>query len=330
LSKPDDGGGKLPIVISQGEPAGIGPEIAIKAWTALSGAIGGRALRLIGSAKIFQDAASFSGIDSAGLADAIIDTGKEVHCAPGRPAKDNAAAVTAAIEQGVRACQKGEAAALVTAPIHKAVLTEAGFGFPGHTEFLAALTGTERAVMMLASSEAEPPLRVVPFTIHLPLKDVFAQLDANAIAATALVTMQALARDFGCAHPRLAIAGLNPHAGEEGTMGREDSDIIAPAVAKLRAMGHMVLGPLPADTLFHEDARKTYDAALCMYHDQALIPIKTIAFWTGVNVTLGLPIVRTSPDHGTAFDIAGKGRANPASMIAAIRMAADIAARRDL
>ena len=238
--------------------------------------------------------------------------------------------MTAAIERGVRACQTGEAAALVTAPIHKAVLTEAGFGFPGHTEYLAALTERERAVMMLASSDVDPPLRVVPFTVHMPLREVFQNLDPDAIAATAAVVLEALAKDFGFVRPRLAIAGLNPHAGEEGTMGREDLDIIAPAVAQLRDRGHAVSGPLSADTMFHEDARKNYDAALCMYHDQALIPIKTLAFWTGVNVTLGLPIVRTSPDHGTALDIAGRGRANETSMIAAIRMAAAIADRRRL
>ena len=330
MSKRDDGGAKLPIVISQGEPAGIGPEIAVKAWAALSGAIEGRPLRLIGSAELFHKAADFSDVDATGLDRAIIDTHAKIRSQPSRPSKDDANAVTGAIERGVRACQNGEAAALVTAPIHKAVLTQAGFGFPGHTEFLAALTGRERAVMMLASSDADPPLRVVPFTIHIPLKEVFARLDVDAIVATALVVIEGLARDFGCAVPRLAIAGLNPHAGEDGTMGREDADIIAPAVDRLRKQGYRVSGPLPADTMFHEDARKNYDAALCMYHDQALIPIKTIAFWTGVNVTLGLPIVRTSPDHGTAFDIAGQGIANPASMIAAIRMAADIAARRGL
>jgi 4-hydroxythreonine-4-phosphate dehydrogenase len=184
--------------------------------------------------------------------------------------------------------------------------------------------------MMLASSDVEPPLRVVPFTIHIALSEVFRHLNPDSIAATGKVVLDALARDFGCASPRLAVAGLNPHAGEDGTMGREDLDIIAPAVAQLRASGHDVMGPLSADTLFHDEARKAYDAALCMYHDQALIPIKTLAFWTGVNVTLGLPIVRTSPDHGTALGIAGRGSANPASMVAAIEMAAGIADRRGL
>jgi len=331
LSKRDEGRkARLPIVISQGEPAGIGPEIAVKAWAALSAQIAGRPLQLIGSAEIFLKAAALCGIPAFDLKDAIIDTGHRTGVEPGHPSEGNAPAVIAAIERGVRACQEGAAAALVTAPIHKAVLTNSGFGFPGHTEYLAALTGCERAVMMLASSDLEPPLRVVPFTIHLALKDVFAKLDPEAIAATGAVVLQALARDFGCEAPRLAIAGLNPHAGEEGTMGREERDVIAPAAALLRARGFTVIGPLSADALFHDEARRRYDAVLCMYHDQALIPIKTLAFWTGVNVTLGLPIIRTSPDHGTAFDRAGRGTANEASMIAAIRMAAGIADRRGL
>jgi 4-hydroxythreonine-4-phosphate dehydrogenase len=333
LSKHDEGArSKLPIVISQGEPSGIGPEIAVKAWAALAGRIAGRSLHLIGSAGLFREAAALCGVDTPGLAEAIIDTGMDTGRSnqAGRPSVASAAQVTAAIERGVHACLTGEAAALVTAPIHKAVLTEAGFGFPGHTEFLAALTGSERAVMMLASSDIDPPLRVVPFTIHMPLREVFQRLDTGAIAATGVVVLDALAKDFGCVGPRLAIAGLNPHAGEDGTMGREDLDIIAPAVAQLRDGGHEVSGPLSADTMFHDEARKSYDAALCMYHDQALIPIKTLAFWTGVNVTLGLPIVRTSPDHGTALGIAGRGIANEASMIAAIRMAAEIAERRGL
>jgi 4-hydroxythreonine-4-phosphate dehydrogenase len=333
LSKHDEGArSRLPIVISQGEPSGIGPEIAVKAWAALAGGIAGRSLHLIGSARLFREAAALCGVDMPGLAEALIDTGIDTGRSnqAGRPSVATAAQVTAAIERGVHACLSGEAAALVTAPIHKAVLTEAGFGFPGHTEYLAALTGSERAVMMLASSDIDPPLRVVPFTIHMPLREVFRSLDPDAIAATGVVVLDALAKDFGCVAPRLAIAGLNPHAGEDGTMGREDLDIIAPAVAQLRDGGHEVSGPLSADTMFHEEARKNYDAALCMYHDQALIPIKTLAFWTGVNVTLGLPIVRTSPDHGTALGIAGRGIANEASMIAAIRMAAGIADRRGL
>jgi len=331
LSKRGESGRtKLPIVISQGEPSGIGPEVAVKAWAALKGEVGGRALRLIGDADTFRHAAKVSSIDTSALEGAIVSTKHRVRAEPGKPSSENAKAVTDAIAEGVRACQAGEAAALVTAPIHKAVLTAAGFGFPGHTEYLASLTGSPRAVMMLASRGLSPALRVVPFTIHLPLKEVFAQLDAKAIAATGEIVLEALKADFGCANPRLAVAGLNPHAGEDGTMGREDIEIVAPAVETLRNKQHSVSGPLAADTLFHDEARKLYDAALCMYHDQALIPIKTLAFWTGVNVTLGLPIVRTSPDHGTALSLAGRGIANAASMIAAIEMAAEIADRRGL
>jgi 4-hydroxythreonine-4-phosphate dehydrogenase len=330
LSKRAERGHELPIVISMGEPSGIGPEIAVAAFAHFNGAYGGRMLRLIGNRAVFAGAAARLSLDMAALDAAILDTGHAVSAEPGRADVANTPAVIGAIEVGAALCLKGEAAALVTAPIMKSVLTRSGFGFPGHTEFLAHLSGASRAVMMLASEAIEPPLRVVPFTIHIALKDVFADLDADAIAKTASIVLGALTRDFGCEHPRLAFAGLNPHAGESGTMGREEIEVLAPVIAKLRASGADVLGPLSADTLFHTEARKGYDAALCLYHDQALIPIKTLAFWSGVNVTLGLPIVRTSPDHGTALDIAGKRRANPQSMIAAIAMAADIAARRGL
>jgi 4-hydroxythreonine-4-phosphate dehydrogenase len=331
LSKPDEKRrAKRPIVVSQGEPSGIGPEVAVKAWSELKGSVRDRPIELIGNTDVFLRAAALSKIDARSLESAIIDIGGAIRAEPGRPSSANAEYVTTAIARAVEECQSGKAAAMVTAPIHKSVLTTAGFGFPGHTEYLASLTGRERAVMMLASSGLEPPLRVVPFTIHIALSEVFRALKPDAIAETGLIVLEALGRDFGCASPRLAVAGLNPHAGEDGTMGREDVEIIAPAVEQLRARGHDVSGPLSADTLFHDEARRTYDAALCMYHDQALIPIKTLAFWTGVNVTLGLPIVRTSPDHGTALGIAGRGAANPASMIAAIEMAADIADRRGL
>jgi len=280
-----------------GEPAGIGPEIAAAAIDALGGRVGGHPLEFIGDAKVLE------------------------RRVPGRPDPANAGAVTGAIERAVRACMAGEAAAVVTAPINKAVLMQAGFGFPGHTEFLGHLTAAPRPVMMLASDR----LRVVPLTVHMPIADVPRAITTAAIVETAEITLAALKKDFGIAGPRLAIAGLNPHPGE---FGDEDGRLIAPAVAELVAKGHAVRGPLPADTLFHDEARKAYDAALCMYHDQALIPIKTLSFWDGVNVTLGLPIVRTSPDHGTAFDIAGTGKADPRSMIAAIRMAAEIADAR--
>jgi 4-hydroxythreonine-4-phosphate dehydrogenase len=205
-------------------------------------------------------------------------------------------------------------------------MAQGGFTFPGHTEYLAHLTGAARAVMMLASDK----LKVVPLTIHIPIAAVPAAIDRQAVEDTSEIILTALARDFGIPNPRLAIAGLNPHAGEDGLLGPEDAGVIAPAVAALRARGFAVKGPLSADTLFHDEARRTYDAALCMFHDQALIPVKTLSFWDGVNVTLGLQIVRTSPDHGTALDIAGTGRADSRSMIAAIRMAAAMAdARHD-
>ncbi|MEY4878938.1 MAG: hypothetical protein RJB62_407 [Pseudomonadota bacterium] len=319
-----------PVVISMGEPSGIGPEVAVKAFAALKGYVGQRPLHLIGSESVFLAAAASCGIDAGYLRKAIIDTGHHVDAVAGRPSSQNADSVTAAIAEGVRRATAGEASALVTAPIHKSVLTEAGFGFPGHTEYLAALTGSGRAVMMLASRDLKPALRVVPLTIHIPLRAVFDALSTDSIMTTADIILSALKQDFGIGAPRLALAGLNPHAGEDGTMGEEDAEIIAPAVTLLRARGHDVSGPLSADTLFHDDARETHDAALCMYHDQALIPIKTLAFWTGVNITLGLPIVRTSPDHGTAIGIAGRSIANEKSMIAAIETAAEIADRRGL
>jgi 4-hydroxythreonine-4-phosphate dehydrogenase len=305
--------GQAPILLTMGEPAGIGPEVALAAFDHFGGAVNGHPLRLVGDAGIF-----------AAHRDALIPTRAPVRCVPGKPEATNAAAVTEAIEIAVAACLNGEAAAMVTAPIHKAVLNQAGFGFPGHTEFLAHLTGARRAVMMLASDT----LRVVPLTVHIPIAKVPAALDKQAIFETGEIVLTALRRDFGILNPRLAVAGLNPHAGEDGVLGGEDAAIIAPAVAALKARGFAVRGPLPADTLFHEEARKGYDAALCMYHDQALIPIKSLSFWDGVNVTLGLPILRTSPDHGTAFDIAGQGKADPRSMIAAVKMAADIADAR--
>jgi 4-hydroxythreonine-4-phosphate dehydrogenase len=302
-----------PILITMGEPAGIGPEIALAAFEQLNGRIGPRPLKLVGDAGIF-----------ARHPDALIATKAKVRAVPGKPDAANAPAVIEAIETAVKVCLAGDAAGLVTAPIHKAILSEAGFPFPGHTEFLGHLTGARRAVMMLASEK----LRVVPLTIHTPLNKVPGAISGAAIVETAEIILASLARDFGFAAPRLAIAGLNPHAGEDGMLGAEEKEIIGPAVAALKAKGHSVAGPLSADTLFHDEARRTYDAALTMYHDQGLIPIKTLSFWDGVNVTLGLPIVRTSPDHGTAFDIAGTGKADIRSMIAAIKMAAVMANAR--
>ena len=296
-----------------GEPAGIGPEVALAAFDHFGGRIGNHPLKLVGDAQIF-----------ASRAQSLIPTSARAAASPGKPDSAKAAAVIEAIEVAARACLAGEAAAMVTAPINKAVLQAAGFGFPGHTEFLGHLTGARRAVMMLASDK----LRVVPLTIHMPVADVPKSIDKLAVFETAEIVLTALRREFGILNPRLAVAGLNPHAGEDGVMGNEETLVIAPAIAALKARGFAVTGPLSADTLFHEEARKTFDAALCMYHDQALIPIKTLSFWDGVNVTLGLPIVRTSPDHGTAFDIAGTGKADARSMIAAVKMAADMADAR--
>lgn len=296
-----------------GEPAGIGPEVALAAFDHFGGRVGAHPIKLVGDARIF-----------ASRAQSLIPTSARADASPGKPQSANATAIIEAIEIAAKACLAGEAAAMVTAPINKAVLQDAGFGFPGHTEFLAHLTGARRAVMMLASDK----LRVVPLTIHMKIADVPKSIDKLAVFETAEIILTALRREFGILNPRLAVAGLNPHAGEDGVMGDEETLVIAPAIAALKARGFAVTGPLSADTLFHEEARKTYDAALCMYHDQALIPIKTLSFWDGVNVTLGLPIVRTSPDHGTAFDIAGTATADPRSMIAAVKMAADMADAR--
>jgi 4-hydroxythreonine-4-phosphate dehydrogenase len=245
----------------------------------------------------------------------------------GKPSSAAAPAITAAIEQAVALALDGEASAVVTNPIAKHILAAAGFGYPGHTEFLGALAEARglaaSPVMMLCGAD----LRVVPVTIHIPLARVPAALTTPLIAKTARITAAGLKRYFGIASPRLALTGLNPHAGEEGMLGHEDHDIVAPAIEALRAEGFDVTGPHPADTLFHARARQGYDAALAMYHDQALIPLKTLAFDEGVNVTLGLPFIRTSPDHGTAFDIAGTGKARPDSLIAALRLAAAMAAR---
>ena len=306
-----------PILVTMGEPAGIGPEVAVATFTALGGHVGEHKLVLVGDPAVF---ASCGNVPD----DAVMPVTARAVRLPGRAVDENSEATIEAITLAVEKAMKGEAAALVTAPINKAVLMRTGFHFPGHTDFLADLTGVPRAVMMLASEA----LRVVPLTVHIPLADVPSAIDQDSIIETAEIILAALKRDFGVANPRLAIAGLNPHAGEDGELGREETEIIRPAVAALKRRGHAVLGPLPSDTMFHEEARLRYDAALCMYHDQALIPIKTLSFWDGVNVTLGLPIVRTSPDHGTAFEIAGKGKAGARSMIAAVKLAAKMADAR--
>jgi 4-hydroxythreonine-4-phosphate dehydrogenase len=333
----------LPLGVTMGDPAGIGPEIVLKAYARRADR-GLSAFAVYGCPKTLAERARLIGLDVAiieiagpseaparfGSALPVIPIAVARAVKPGVPLPDNAMGTISAIEQAVRAVVAGEASAVVTAPIAKAVLYAAGFVHPGHTEFLAALAGSlvpgkrHHPVMMLASDL----LRVVPVTIHVPVSDVPRALSKRLLYETINITWRSLKSDFGINEPRVAVAGLNPHAGEGGTIGREDIDLIAPAIEELRREGLSVTGPHSADTLFHAAARKTYDAAVCMYHDQALIPIKTLSFDTGVNITLGLPFVRTSPDHGTAFDIAGKGIASPESMIAAIRMAVDLAERR--
>jgi 4-hydroxythreonine-4-phosphate dehydrogenase len=332
----------LPLALTMGEPAGIGGEIALKAWmrrgegvpafyliddpgrlTALAARLGWKVpVQAIDSAagapQVFRDALP------------VLPVGGKPAAEPGRPETADAALVIGAIDRAVADVRDGRAAALVTNPINKEVLYRAGFPHPGHTEYLGELAGRlcgladVTPVMMLAS----PQLRVVPVTIHLALRHAIEALTSAMIVTAGRITHEALRRDFGVAMPVLAVAGLNPHAGEAGSLGREDLDIVAPAVAELRAAGIDARGPLAADTMFHEAARRNYDAALCMYHDQALIPVKTLDFDDAVNVTLGLPFIRTSPDHGTAFDIAGQGIARPDSLIAALRLAAEMAARR--
>jgi len=316
------------LALTMGDPAGIGGELTLAAWHALretgpaflviddAGRLaGGAALRVV--ANVHEAAAVFA------EALPVMQQSLAVPAIPGRPDPANGPATIASIERAVRLVQAGAASAVVTNPISKAVLYAAGFPYPGHTEFLGALTGGT-PVMMLANDF----LRVVPVTVHVGLQAAIRALTTEAIVVNARITAAALRTQFGIAAPRLGVAGLNPHAGEGGAMGDEEARIIAPAIAALRAEGIAVTGPHPPDTMFTAAARALYDVAICMYHDQALIPLKTLDMASGVNVTLGLPIIRTSPDHGTAFDIAGQGRANPASLIAALRLAATLAERR--
>lgn len=332
-----------PLALSGGEPAGIGPDIALAVWAnranepvpsfavyADAEAWRGRAERLSLRVAIETIASPFDAARVFARALPVVDVRHAVQVCAGSPDSRNGSAVITAIVEATAAVARGEAAALVTNPIAKSVLYDAGFAHPGHTEFLAELAERHypgrsyTSVMMLAADE----LRVVPLTIHIALAAVPPMITVARIVETVRIMHAALATDFACPRPRIAVAGLNPHAGESGTMGTEDRDIIAPAIAELRAGGFNVTGPHSADTLFHAQARAGYDAVLAMYHDQALIPIKTLAFDRGVNVTLGLPFVRTSPDHGTAFDIAGTGNASPASLRAALRMALEMALSR--
>jgi 4-hydroxythreonine-4-phosphate dehydrogenase len=327
-----------PLALTTGEPGGIGPDIAIQAWLRRKD-LKLPAFYVLGDRDLLSHRAKTLGL-SIELADVraedaasaftdalpVVSTGHRATARPGQPDDTSAQAAISSIRQAVADVVDGRASAVVTNPIAKSVLYRAGFRHPGHTEFLAELAATAghtpQPVMMLWS----PALAVVPATIHLPLRDAIAQLSSELIVTTARIVVADLKTRFGVANPRLAVSGLNPHAGEDGLLGIEDSTIVAPAVETLRSEGIEVRGPLPADTMFHEAARKTYDCAICMYHDQALIPIKTLAFENAVNVTLGLPFIRTSPDHGTAFDIAGTGKANPSSLIAALRLATRMAA----
>lgn len=313
---------RRPVALTCGEPAGIGPEIAVAAWRALGTAV---PFFLIGDPAHLPEGAPHVVIASPAEAEAASAQGLPVlHHAfagprtPGTPDPAQAQSVIDVIARGAGLVQSGQAVGLCTAPIHKQALQEgAGFAHPGHTEYLAHLAGVDRVVMMLASDR----LRVVPATIHIPLCEVPQALTVDLLEQVIRITHAALIRDFGVAAPRLAVAGLNPHAGEGGRMGVEEIEVITPVLERLRADGFDLRGPISADTMFHAAARNRYDAAIAMYHDQALIPIKTLDFDRGVNVTLGLPFIRTSPDHGTAFDIAGQGVANPASLIEALRMA---------
>jgi 4-hydroxythreonine-4-phosphate dehydrogenase len=312
----------LPVVLSCGEPAGIGPEVAARAWAALAGEV---PLVWLGDPRHLPTTVAHAVIErpqqAADLSPDVLPVLARDFGPPavaGQPNPTHAQHVIDMIALGVSLVRDGAASALCTAPINKQALIEgADFAYPGHTEYLAALAGVDDVVMMLASDQ----LRVVPATIHIALDQVPVQLTPASLRRVIEITHSGLQERFGIPSPRLAIAGLNPHAGEGGAMGQQEIAWIAPLVAQMQKEGFDLIGPLPADTMFHAAARARYDAAIAMYHDQALIPIKTLDFDKGVNVTLGLPFIRTSPDHGTAFDIAGQGIANPTSMIEAIRMA---------
>ncbi|WP_419902422.1 4-hydroxythreonine-4-phosphate dehydrogenase PdxA [Kiloniella sp.] len=326
-----------PLAITMGEPAGIGGELSLKAWKERHKGPSPffvvdslkRLRTLSNSLSLNIPVESISSpsqaIDCFSSALPVIEQELVEEVIPGEANSLNGASVLASIERSVSFVQSGQASAIVTNPINKAVLYDSGFKHPGHTEYLADLGGSNTASIMMLACKM---LRVVPVTIHLSLQDAIKTLNEDLIVHTIRTTNSALKNDFGIQEPRIAIAGLNPHAGENGAMGREEIELIAPTLEKLRNEGINLTGPLPADTMFHARAREQYDVAVCMYHDQALIPIKTLDFDGGVNITLGLPFIRTSPDHGTAFNIAGQGIANPSSFIAAIDMATDMVAKR--
>ena len=332
--RPRSGGG--PIAVTMGEPAGIGGELTLKCWLRReSDGLGpffaidspsrleslGRDLALDVPVRRIEAAAEAPAAFRESLPVMAIEVPVDV--APGRPDPANSAAVVRSIDEAAAAARRGEAAAVVTNPIHKSTLSRSGFPHPGHTEYLGVLAQAPKPTMMLVGGG----LRVVPVTGHVSLRDAVAALTPEAVETAARAANDALAARFGIDRPRLAVAALNPHAGEDGLFGEEERTIVRPAVESLRAEGIDARGPLPADSLFHAGARAAYDAAICMYHDQALIPLKTVDFTGGVNVTLGLPFVRTSPDHGTALDIAGRGAADETSMVNALRLAARMARR---
>ncbi|MCE2565443.1 4-hydroxythreonine-4-phosphate dehydrogenase PdxA [Komagataeibacter sp. FNDCF1] len=321
-----------PLALTMGDPAGIGPEITAGAWQAMR--TGPARFAVIGDAGLIgRHGVPVREIGTIGEtpevfahAVPVLPVALATTVLPGQPDSRNADAITTSIARAVELARNGQAGAVVTNPISKIVLKKAGFAYPGHTEYLAALCNVPgREVMMLAC----PELRVVPVTIHVSLRRALDELTTDGIIAATRTTHAALVRDFGIAAPRIAMAGLNPHAGESGSMGTEEQTIIMPAMETLRAEGMDITGPWPPDTMFTPPARARYDVAMCMYHDQALIPLKTIDMTQGVNTTLGLPIIRTSPDHGTAFDIAGRGVADPASLVAALHMAARMAEHRN-
>lgn len=330
--------GPAPLALTLGDPAGIGPELALAAWLQRDQR-GLPPFFVCGGRRVLEDAAAHCGID---VAIAAIDdptsaaslfaralpvlAGEDGPYAPGSPDDIGARVAGRSLEQGIRLARGGAAGAVVTGPVSKAQLANAGFGFPGQTEFLADAAGL--AASDVAMMIAGPSLRTVPLTIHVALADVPARLTTDLIVSRGRIVARALKQDFGIAAPRLAVAALNPHAGENGAFGDEEARIIAPAIAALARDGIAITGPHPADALFAPRARGSYDAALCMYHDQALVPVKTLDFDQGVNVTLGLPFIRTAPDHGTAFTIAGMGRADPGATIAALILAGEMAARR--
>ncbi len=317
-----------PLLLTPGEPAGIAPEITAKAWAELNNQT---PFCLIGDADYFASrGGTYRRVASITEAAAVFKTAIPVlhrplpeQCVAGELNSKNSPWVIAAIEEAVSLCLSGKASGIVTNPIQKEALYDVGFKFQGHTDFLAHLAKCEGHDVMMLVGEG---LRAVPITVHIPLSEVPKTLTTAAIVSQGKTVAAALRKYFNISNPRIAVTGLNPHAGENGAMGHEDQTIIVPAITELRAAGITVQGPLPADTAFHPEARASYDAILCMYHDQALIPVKTLDFYGGVNVTLGLPFIRTSPDHGTALSLAGTGKANPSSLIAAIKLAASMAA----